>query len=45
MVVRAFPGTRLYEEMKKSGLSEKEFDNYKQFQDEDGYVKVSCNEF
>lgn len=39
MVVRAFPGTRLYDEMKRAGLSEKELSNYKQFQDEDGYVK------
>ena len=45
MVVRAFPGTRLYEEMRKSGFSEKELDNYKQFQDEDGYVKYHVMNF
>ena len=45
MVVRAFPGTRLYEEMKRSGFSERELDNYKQFQDEDGYVKYHVMNF
>ncbi len=39
MVVRAFPGTRLYEEMQNVGLSERDLSKYHQFQDEDGYVK------
>lgn len=45
MVVRAFPDTPLYEEMKKAGFSEKELGEYKQFQDEDGYVKYHVMNF
>ena len=45
MVVRAFPGTPLYEEMKRKGLSDEELINYKQFQDEDGYVKYHVMNF
>ena len=45
MVVRAFPGTRLYDEMRKTGITEKELDNYKQYQDEDGYVKYHVMNF
>ena len=45
MVVRAFPGTRLYDEMRKSGFSEAELDDYQQFQDEDGYVKYHVMNF
>src|SRR3989344_3727419 len=45
MVVRAFPGTRLYDEMRKAGFSEAELDDYQQFQDEDGYVKYHVMNF
>lgn len=39
MVVRAFPETRLYNQMLHAGFSREELDNYTQFQDEGGYVK------
>jgi radical SAM superfamily enzyme YgiQ (UPF0313 family) len=45
MVVRAFPGTPLYDEMRKAGFSEEELGQYKQFQDEDGYVKYHVMNF
>jgi anaerobic magnesium-protoporphyrin IX monomethyl ester cyclase len=45
MVVRAFPGTPLYAEMRTAGFSEEELGRYKQFQDEDGYVKYHVMNF
>ena len=45
MVVRAFPGTSLFEEMKKAGFSEEELTDYRQFQDENGYVKYHVMNF
>jgi len=45
MVVRAFPGTPLYDEMRRTGFSEEELGKYNQFQDEDGYVKYHVMNF
>ena len=45
MIVRAFPGTPLYEEMRSLGVSEEELLRYKQFQDEEGYVKYHVMNF
>jgi anaerobic magnesium-protoporphyrin IX monomethyl ester cyclase len=45
MVVRAFPGTPLYNKMRKAGFSEEELGQYKQFQDEEGYVKYHVMNF
>ena len=45
MVVRAFPGTPLYREMRSAGFSEEELDSYHQFQDEDKYVKYHVMNF
>ena len=39
MVVRAFPGTRLYEDMRKSGMSVEELDSYAQSTVEEAFVK------
>jgi anaerobic magnesium-protoporphyrin IX monomethyl ester cyclase len=39
MVVRAFPGTRLYDEMRARGSSEKDLEDYKQSKGRDKHVK------
>lgn len=39
MVVRAFPGTKLYRDMKKSGMTEKQLDSYHQFKGKEFYIK------
>jgi anaerobic magnesium-protoporphyrin IX monomethyl ester cyclase len=39
MVVRAFPKTKLYAQMKRSGFTDSELNEFQQFQDNDAYVK------
>ena len=39
MIVRAFPKTKLYSQMKRKGFSDQELNEYQQFQDKDAYVK------
>lgn len=39
MVVRAYPGTRLYEDMLSFGRTTEDLDSYRQFRDKKGYVK------
>lgn len=39
MVVRAFPGTRLFNDLKNSGWTEKQLTEYRQFHDIESYVK------
>lgn len=39
MVVRAFPKTKLYAQMKGNGFSDQELNEYQQFQDSNAYVK------
>lgn len=39
MVVRAYPGTKLYEDMISFGRTNEDLDSYRQFKDKNGYVK------
>lgn len=39
MVVRAFPKTKLYAEMRRAGLTDKELGEYEQFQSREAYVR------
>jgi len=39
MGVRCFPGTRLYDDMKRKGVSEKELNQYKQFAGQEDHTK------
>ncbi len=39
MVVRAFPKTKLYGQMRQAGFSDRDLNDYQQFQSDDAYVK------
>jgi len=45
MVVRAFPGTPLYEEMKQRGFSDADLGRYEQFRSREEYVKYHVMNF